>query len=137
MRANEERLRHWIEKADHDLGTAIIINEHIPEYNDIVAFHSQQAVEKYLKCLLEQNAIAFRKTHDLRYLLDLLTDVIVIDLNLYEQVMKLNAFGVEVRYPDYRFERTAEERNEAITIAQNIRTFVIKNLDFKFKYKSN
>ena len=32
MNVNEQRLRDWIEKADHDLGTAIVINEHIPDY---------------------------------------------------------------------------------------------------------
>jgi HEPN domain-containing protein len=64
MSANEERLRDWIEKADHDLGTAVIINIHIPEYSDTLAFHCQQATEKYLKCLLEKNSIPFRKSHD-------------------------------------------------------------------------
>jgi hypothetical protein len=34
MSVSEQRLRDWIEKADHDLGTAIVINQHIPDYSD-------------------------------------------------------------------------------------------------------
>ena len=52
MSANDELLKAWIEKADHDLGTAKLIFLHIPDYFDTVAFHCQQAVEKYLKAIL-------------------------------------------------------------------------------------
>ncbi len=34
---NEERLKEWIEKADHDLGTEIIIFQYINEYSDTLA----------------------------------------------------------------------------------------------------
>ena len=46
MSVSEERLKDWIEKADHDLGTAIVINEHIPDYSDTLAFHCQQALNE-------------------------------------------------------------------------------------------
>ena len=42
----------WIEKADHDLGTAQIIYIHVPKFRDTITFHCQQAVEKYLKSYL-------------------------------------------------------------------------------------
>ena len=42
-------IKQWIEKADHDLGTAIVTHKYIPKYKDTIAFHCQQAVEKYLK----------------------------------------------------------------------------------------
>jgi hypothetical protein len=35
MNANETRLRDWIEKADHDLGTAIVINQYIHAHRDM------------------------------------------------------------------------------------------------------
>jgi hypothetical protein len=37
----------WMVKADHDLGSAKLIYLHIPEYFDTIAFHCQQATEKY------------------------------------------------------------------------------------------
>ena len=38
-------VRQWIEKADHDLGTAQVTYLYIPKYRDTIAFHCQQAVE--------------------------------------------------------------------------------------------
>jgi HEPN domain-containing protein len=133
MNANEDRLKGWIEKADHDLGTAIVINQHIPEYSDTLAFHCQQAAEKYIKCLLEKNSIPFKKSHDLRYLLDLLDDLVPLDGELYERVMKLNAFGVEIRYPDVKIELSIQDRNEAIEIARTIRELLKNNIGFKIE----
>ena len=132
MKTEINRLKGWIEKADHDLGTAILINQHIPEYSDTLAFHCQQAVEKYIKCLLEKNFISFKRSHDLRYLLDLLNDVIPIDDELYENVIKLNAFGVEIRYPDTIIHLTKEESEEAVEIAKNFRIFLKNNIGFDF-----
>lgn len=131
MNANEPRLSDWIEKADHDLGTAIVINQYIPEYSDTLAFHCQQATEKYLKCLLEMHSITFKRSHDLRYLLDLLDEVIPIDKELYESTMKLNAFGVEIRYPDIKIELTIKEREEAIQIAKGFREFLKLHIGFE------
>ena len=56
----------WIEKAEHDFLAAK--REYSARNNplyDISCFHSQQCVEKYLKGYLEENGIAFIKTHDL------------------------------------------------------------------------
>lgn len=133
MNENNERLKNWIEKADHDLGTAIVINQHIPDYSDTLAFHCQQATEKYIKCLLEKNLIPFKKSHDLRYLLDLLSDVISFDRDLYEKAIKLNAYGVEIRYPDVKIDLTKEEREDAIEIAKNFREFLRQNIGFKIE----
>lgn len=47
--AEQKHLSQWIEKAEHDLIAAKLIIEHNPLILDIVCFHSQQAVEKYLK----------------------------------------------------------------------------------------
>ena len=133
MNANENRLRDWIEKADHDLGTAIVINQYIPEYSDTLAFHCQQATEKYIKCLLEMYSIPFKRSHDLRYLLDLLADVIPINKELYESTMKLNAFGVEIRYPDIKIELSNNERDEAIQIVRGFREFLKLNIGFEIE----
>lgn len=131
MNANENRFRDWIEKADHDLGTAIVINQHIPEYSDTLAFHCQQATEKYLNCLLEMHSIPFKRSHDLRYLLDLLDEVISIDKEFYESIMKLNAFGVEIRYPDIKIELTTKDREDAIQIAKDFRGFLKLHIGFE------
>jgi HEPN domain-containing protein len=128
MSVSEDRLKDWIEKADHDLGTAIVINQYIPDYSDTLAFHCQQAVEKYLKCLLEKNSIPFKRSHDLRYLLDLLDEVIPFEKDFYERIMKLNAFGIEIRYPDVKIDLSMEDRNDAIEITKDFRNFLKRNI---------
>ncbi len=42
--------------------------------DEIIGFHCQQAAEKLLKALLSDLGIRFRKTHDVRALMDLLED---------------------------------------------------------------
>ncbi len=69
MSADSQKVADWIEKADHDLGTAKLIYLHIPEYFDMIAFHCQQATEKYIKAILLFFEIEFERTHNLIYLL--------------------------------------------------------------------
>jgi HEPN domain-containing protein len=62
-----------MEKADHDFGSAKLIYLHIPEYFDMIAFHCQQATEKYLKAILLFKEIEFDRTHNLIFLLEFLS----------------------------------------------------------------
>ena len=73
--------KEWIEKADHDLGSAKLIYLHIPQYFDTIAFHCQQATEKYLKAMLVFYDVEFQRSHNLVYLLDLLSQKIDIPYN--------------------------------------------------------
>lgn len=119
----------WIEKADHDLGTAEILNQHIPEYSDVIALHCQQAVEKYLKSFLVFNQISFKRTHDLVLLLDLISTFEQIDDNLYEQAAELHSFSVEIRYPDTIIHLTEEDILSALSIAREFREFITSRMD--------
>ena len=42
--------------------------------DEIIGFHCQQAAEKLLKAFLSDLGVRFRKTHDVRELMDLLED---------------------------------------------------------------
>jgi len=61
----------WIRKADLDFNTVVRL---APEdaFRDVVVFHSQQAVGKYLKALLTKRQLEFPGTHEIRRLLELL-----------------------------------------------------------------
>ena len=66
----KELVAEWIRKAEADAGTAKREAAVKEDTNwDAVCFHAQQAVEKYIKGLLQQNEIPFGKTHDLSILL--------------------------------------------------------------------
>jgi hypothetical protein len=62
--------REWMQKAEEDFlaASALNLRRKKPLWN-VVAFHVQQTVEKYLKARLEEAGIGIPKTHDLLHLL--------------------------------------------------------------------
>lgn len=120
--------KEWIEKADHDLGSAKLIYLHIPQYFDTIAFHCQQATEKYLKAMLNYYGVEFQRSHNLVYLLDLLSQKIATPDEVYDKAILLNGFSVQIRYPDNKTHLTKEELEFAIQISQEFREMAIKTV---------
>lgn len=134
MNEKIELTKRWIEKGDHDLGTAIITFNHLPKYFDIIAFHCQQAVEKYLKSYLIFLGFGNKRTHDLIYLLELLNEKIPIARKWYGKASVLTDFAVEIRYPDQIIKLSEEEIIEAINIAKEFRIMIIKKLNITYDF---
>lgn len=126
---NLEQALPWIEKADHDLGAAKILMLHAPEYWDVVAFHCQQAAEKYLKAQLVFQEMPFRRSHDLIYLLDLFAETDPMDKSFYELALQLEAAGVEFRYPEHQIRPTEAELKAAIEAVDALRKFILDKLE--------
>lgn len=124
--SDNEIIREWIDKADHDLGSAKLIYLHIPEYFDTIAFHCQQATEKYLKAILVCFNIEFQRSHNLVYLLDLLSQEYTITEDIYDKAILLNGFSVQIRYPNKNIYLSKEELETSIGIAQDFRDLAIK-----------
>lgn len=63
----KEIIKEWLDKADEDLK---VCEELLDKegFRNAVAFHAQQAAEKYLKALWEYFGIEVIKTHDLYFL---------------------------------------------------------------------
>ncbi len=64
--------QEWVDKAEGDwavLNREIQV-QNMPNY-DLVCFLAQQCAEKYLKARLQEDSVAFPKTHDLTLLLTL------------------------------------------------------------------
>jgi HEPN domain-containing protein len=61
-----EIVREWINKAEVDFNSALreYRARNFPNY-DSAGFHSQHCIEKYLKALLQNNNVHFRKIQDL------------------------------------------------------------------------
>jgi HEPN domain-containing protein len=125
MRSNNDLVKEWLLLADHDLGAAKIIFERLPDYKEIVGFHCQQAVEKYLKGLLTHIEIEFNKSHDLIYPVDLVNkNGEIIGYQLKEKTKVLSSFAVNIRYPLGRFDLKLEELKPLIDIADEFRTHI-------------
>ena len=69
--------------------------------------------------------IDFLHSHNLVYLLDLLSRQIEIDEQTYDKAILLNGFSVQIRYPDKSINLTKEELETSIQVAQDFRTFAI------------
>lgn len=125
MSETRKNTKEWIDKADHDLGSAKLIYLHIPDYFDTIAFHCQQATEKYLKAILDFYEIEFQRSHNLVYLLDLLSQKLAISDDTYNKAIMLNSFSVQIRYPDATIYLTKDELETCIEISQDFRSFAM------------
>lgn len=64
----------------------------------IIGFHAQQCVEKSIKCMLVRAGVAFRRTHDIAELLDLIADHGFVGPPGADWLDELNPYGVAARY---------------------------------------
>lgn len=109
--------KEWIKKSEGDVGTAVRESSVKEGANwDAVCFHAQQAVEKYLKGILQEIEKPFSKTHDLSVLLELALSEFP-ELNvLADDLEWLSAFAVEFRYPGE--EALEEDAKHALAIME-------------------
>ena len=125
-----ERTNRWIKKAEKDLLSAKkLLEAGIYDYS---LFHSEQAVEKYLKAVLTYYNIPFQRTHNI---LKLVRVCSAIDKD-YHKLKELNLsilfpLGIEVRYPEAETEITEQDAREAIDVAEKVRNFILRKLNIK------
>jgi HEPN domain-containing protein len=87
----------WVFFAEKDMLTAKIIIDYA-ELTGEVAFHCQQAIEKYFKGYLAEHGKEIRKIHDLLKLYSQVKDIK--DWNLDETLLRdISDIYVETRYP--------------------------------------
>ena len=119
-KGNEELVREWFEKGEADFQTARFLHEN-RKYPEIIVFHIQQAVEKYLKGFLISKGWKLEKTHDL---VKLLNQAVTCNQDLQrfkEYCQKLTEYYIESRYPiGITTEYTHQEIEDAIGHAQEI-----------------
>jgi len=115
--------------AELDYSVADTLQERRSEYAEAVAFHSQQAVEKFIKTLLVRHQIEFPKTHDIPLLRGLLAKA---DAGLAAQLTFadwLTPFGVDVRYPSQTRELPDDVGERALSAARQVRESVMAALE--------
>lgn len=115
--------------AELDYSVADTLQERQSEYTEAVAFHSQQAAEKFIKSLLVRHQVEFPKTHDILLLRGLLAKV---DAGLAAQLAFadwLTPFGVDVRYPSRTRELPDDVGGRALASARQVRESVMGALD--------
>jgi len=128
----KKQVEDWVLLADKDLRAAkIIINDEYPLTN-IVAFHCQQAIEKYFKAFIIEKDVPLIRTHDLIKLNGMINEIK--DLGIDEKkLIVLNEVYMDSRYPgDLGLMPdgmpTNEQAKEFIEYANEIKIIIINAL---------
>jgi len=64
MKNHSDVVNKWIQKAENDYTVARNEIQFPNPITDVICFHCQQAVEKYLKAFLIHHGVDFGRTHD-------------------------------------------------------------------------
>lgn len=109
----------WLARARGDLAIAKVPLPEGAFYEDL-SFHAQQAAEKALKAVYQNNGWAFRYTHDLEALLSGLSQN---GLDVPDEIVEvdtLSRYASEARYPGIEEPVTEEEYQEAVKMAEAV-----------------
>jgi len=94
----KKQVDDWMLLADRDLRAAEIILKDEYALTNIVAFHCQQAIEKYLKAFLIGRNAPLMKTHDLIKLNGMVNEIENLGIDEGKLVI-VNEVYIEARYP--------------------------------------
>ena len=110
----------WVAKAEMDYEGAVSLNRKRKHpLPDLVCFHCQQCLEKYLKGFLHESKISFPKTHSLIDLLNLAVAKVPSLNSLQPDLLFVDNFAVKFRYPG--MEATAKQAAEALVRMRKVR----------------
>ena len=87
----------WLDSAADDL---LVVEEIIKndQLTHMVAFHSEQAIEKCFKALFEENELSVPRVHDLMMLHSRVERYITLDIDM-ELLKQISELYIDARYP--------------------------------------
>lgn len=112
----------WIEKAEGDYRVAVRESKAKDPVYDVICYHCQQCIEKYLKAILVESNIEFEKIHDLEALMYFCKDHLPALESHREDLIWLTQFAVRVRYPG--FGATKQDTRKALSMTGKLRSLV-------------
>ena len=131
----------WFKFAEHDMDAAELFLEMRPQHYEIICYHCQQAVEKYLKGYIVHCGIIPPKTHELGTLCEICLKFDDRFDKISNECESLTQYGVQPRYPS-DMELSDYHVKKAVDYARTIKNFepiieVLNSLkqetDFKMK----
>lgn len=128
LNKNLIKFKEWREKAEEDLQSGEILIKH-DGAPAIIAFHAQQAMEKYLKSFMVFNGKSFEKTHQLDKLIDECGKIDNSFKDFENEAAQLNDYYIEARYPlDINEGISLQEAREALEAAKRMKDFVLSKI---------
>ncbi len=98
MTPEAEEAHRLITAADSDLRAATLLATDTQQSNDVIGFHAQQAVEKAIKAVLVASGLPIPFTHDLGFLLDILSEQTITAPSSVAHADWLTPWAVAARY---------------------------------------
>ena len=125
----------WVENAEEDyVGMQQLQQAQRPLYN-IICFHAQQCIEKYLKAWLQEQNIPFPRTHDLKELAELVVPTMPMWRVWQPNFTVLSKYAVATRYPGAS--ATAADAEHAARVCTEVRAAVRKQLKLRLDGSDN
>ena len=120
-----EAARNWVQKAEHDLKIGRDEMQMPDPVTDMVCFHMQQCVEKYLKAFLVFHDREYPRTHRISALLVLCAELDAAFTELeHWDVDELTDYATTLRYGEDFSMPDKEETLQAVRLAERVRAFV-------------
>ena len=111
--------QEWLKRAKGNLALAKQPKPKEAFWDDL-CFDAQQAAEKSIKAVLVHREIDFPKTHNIRYLLELLDPTGSQISKEIWQAIDLTNYAVETRYPGPAEPVTRNEYRQALAVARKV-----------------
>ena len=116
----------WVRLAEGDLVMARLgLDSEQFDVFELVGFHAQQAVEKFVKAFLARSAVEFEDQHDIDYLQALVRRVDTHLASKIDPAASLNRYAVGTRYPGRYATVTREQAEAAVRIAEQVRDDIL------------
>ena len=122
----KKQAEEWFVRGQHDIETAQLLHDE-QGHTDSIAYHIQQAIEKYLKGYLVLNGKRPPRIHELDTLLN---QVAVLDnsfLKFLDLCEKASRYYIEARYPpgpivEYDYDELRQDLDNAWELIKDIRS---------------
>lgn len=124
MDAKRTLTRKWVMKARRDLLSPKKLARGKESYLDTAIYHCQQTAEKVVKGWLVYHDLSFEKTHDLRLLVTMASEVEPKFTSWFEVAEQVSPYATAYRYPGEILEPTEVEYLQAYKAASEFYQFV-------------
>jgi HEPN domain-containing protein len=128
----KDQVKEWLALADEDIETADILINHKNCKANQIAFHCQQAIEKYFKAYLLENNWELKKTHNLTKLYNIAKTLTSKDFSIDTKLLdQIHNFYINSRYPGEYVAISKKRAKEFYDFAENIGKIIKKALNIK------
>jgi HEPN domain-containing protein len=120
----------WFKIAENDILSAEYLQNMSPIPVEIICYHCQQSVEKYLKGYLALKGVEIIKTHDLILLNKMCQKHDAEFKKIEEACLILTDYGINVRYP-FPLDINDSDMHIALIRAREIKEYVLAKAKVK------